>query len=149
MKKYILAVFSLIMIMAYSFNVNANESTEQLLMKTNVKTDVYEEQNENSQIVVVLDKDTPILCTGSIEEKWVFVTYQEYSGYVLTKNIETYADESLDKEFVNVHENNKLIFEEIIVAQKQHNSDLLWGSIIIALLVLIFLIGIFSALKKK
>lgn len=137
------------MIMAYSFNVNANESTEQLLMKTNVKTDVYEEQNENSQIVVVLDKDTPILCTGSIEEKWVFVTYQEYSGYVLTKNIETYADESLDKEFVNVHENNKLIFEEIIVAQKQHNSDLLWGSIIIALLVLIFLIGIFSALKKK
>lgn len=117
----------------------------QMLLETQKKVQIYEEQDTGSAVVAVLEKGTPLICTESEEEGWYRITYQDIEGYARADALDAYVEsEQLDEEFDSVAEDNELRMEDLEALAKQEKSKRLWGGIMIGLIV-VMVAGMFAS----
>lgn len=122
----------------------------QMLMQMESDTAVYEEAKEDSAVVSTIPKGTAVICAETDSAQWYEVTYQEVKGFVQAKALGAYGDEEeLTEEFEEIHEDNSAHLEAVEESRQQKKSQLFWGGIMAVLVVLMFAVGIFTALRSK
>lgn len=143
-------IYILLMVLALIQCKCVCRAQEQVLMEVQQKVDVYEKEDSKSAVIGVLEEGTPVICTEGDTEEWYRISYQKISGYVLRSELEPYGDiEEIKEEFNELQEDNDEHFQAIYEEQKQKQSDRVWGSIIGALILLMFVTGICTVQKNR
>lgn len=149
MKKLTCMLTMIMMILGMSFVCHAEELKENVLYQLQKDTGVYESADESSEVIAELSAGTGVICMSS-DTEWTQIQYQDIQGYVPTAFLKMYGDqEALAAEFSEVQQENDLRYERMEEYIQQQKDARLWGSIIVILVIAIFGVGIFSAIKKN
>lgn len=138
--------------MIRSFSVQASEEpviAGNVLLETVQDALLLAEPDEQSDVVTNLPAGTPVFSVESSEGTWIKVSYQEYSGYTLLQNVQTYHSEELEQEFEQQAEQNVLLINELEYMETQKKQKTTWTVIIAVLVVAIFAVSIASAVLKN
>lgn len=152
-KKLFKLSFLLIAILIMGITVYASEAaeiTENMVMKVSGKTEVHESADDTSNVVATFEAGTPIIIQEKPQNGWCKVSYKESIGYVKTESLVLLSGESeLANEFEQTHNQVQLMFDNIVLAEKEKSRSRIWGVIIVILVVLIFGVGIVSSIRGK
>lgn len=123
---------------------------EQVLMETVKETDIYEKADTGSSVLATLEQGQPVICCKvSGSDGWYEITYQGTKGYALRSDFELYGDmDGIDEGFRDIQEENLEQFEQIQEEQLERKSESFWGGVMVALIALMFAVGIFTVLRK-
>lgn len=124
------------------------EITANMAMKVSAKTDLHENADEASSVVATFEADTPVIIMENPQNGWCRVSYQETSGYVKVSALAMLSDsDEISDEFEQAHNQVQLMFDSIVLTEKEKGRSRIWGAIIVILVVLIFGVGILSTVK--
>ncbi len=148
-KKIMIVLVAAVLTLMSAMSICAAEFAGTMsLMEATEDVKVYDSPKGNE--VAELPAGTAALVVEETEDGWVRIMYQDIAGYVQSEQLKVFGDtEALDDEFGNNDVAYKLVFEEYEVEQKQQKNEMLWGAILIAIIVLIFVTSILSAIKKN
>lgn len=111
-------------------------------------TILYESPGETQ--VKELSKDAYVIVLECDDSQWCKVAEGEYEGYVEKSFLAYCTDlEELKEEFDNLEEEFIYMLEEYLEIQRQEKMKRFWGIIIVALVIAIFGVGIFSTLRRN
>lgn len=148
--RFILVILGVFML--GGFTARASEETGiagNVLLETVQDALLYTEQDEQSDVVTTLPAGTPVFSVEDSEGIWIKVSYQEYSGYTLLQNVQTYHSQELEQEFEQQAEQNVLLINELEYMETQKKQKTTWTVIIAVLVVAIFAVSIASAVLKN
>jgi len=147
---YLLVVFALFYF-AFGVDVYASDQDQTVaLMKTKEETVIRAENNENSEIVVTLSEDTPVIANEETENGWFRVAYQDYEGYINRQQLTEYTDnQKLTEEFSNVEQYFNNGFDKINELYKSKVQDYMWIIAITVLIVASVVVRIVTIIKKN
>lgn len=119
------------------------------MLYTNTDTCMYAEMGENSETVQELPVGTVVV----VEEErgdWSKVRVGEQEGYVRTKQLQAeHPATAVWEEMDDLEEYNATFINEIERLAAEKRRSRIFGAVIIALIVAIFGVGIFSTLRKR
>lgn len=144
-----------VLCLMFSMPVKAAQESEYISVDANVllevtkDTDIYENADESSMVLGSLKAETPVFSTEKSTDEWCKISYQETEGYVRIDNLKIYGGDELKQEIIKNAESDKLIIEEIEYEKAQNREKIIWESVIAVIVVLMFVIGIVSAIKKN
>lgn len=142
-------LFLLILLMIPVLKCHAEESGKLVLMVTLTETDILEECNYSSNVIMTIEKGVTVICLGE-ENGWLKVSYQDSEGYARTENLTEYVDRAnMEKEFSDLNTYFLNGFDKIQEMQKERIQNYIWGIVIGLLLIVSILVGVTSAVKKS
>lgn len=132
-----------LLIMTVCFQFTSTAAGEQVLMETQKETDIYENADKDSKVVVTLEKGTPVICCEAAGfDGWYEISYQGTEGYALCSDFDLYGDaDGIDEGFQDVKAENLAQFERIQNEQTEKKNESFWGGIMAVLIVLMFAVG--------
>lgn len=113
--------------------------------------EVMAEPTEQSETVHVYEEGDSVLVIGEEQDGWYQIKYQDGTGYVPADSL-TDLDidvEGIDEEFKIEEEEGKLVVEVVERKRAEIRRARIWGTIIVILVIGIFSLGIFSAIKAN
>lgn len=121
------------------------------IMTAQEKVEAKAEPEEQAAIVHSYESGDSVFVTGETADGWYQITYQDVVGYVPVSTLtEMEIDvEGLDEEFSTEEEEGKLVVEVVERKRAEAKRARIWGTIIVVLVVGIFALGIFSAIKAN
>ncbi|MCM1156817.1 MAG: SH3 domain-containing protein [Roseburia sp.] len=130
---------------------NMQETELSQIMVADEVTPMKAEPDYGSETIMTYDKDALVFVIGETTDGWYHVTYQDKKGYVQKKalRLQEIDVEGLDAEMAANEEEGKMVVEAVEQYRIASRRSKIWGSIIIVLVVGIFAIGIFSAVKPS
>lgn len=129
-----------------------DETAEGTLQQTIKAANIMEEPDRNSASLASLEKGTAVIVYGEPENSFCRVEYRGTVGYVESSALEQYQTEisgNLEQEFQNVEEETRRTVDEYELLQKEKRASRIWGTVIAVLVIVIFVVGIRSALKQN
>ena len=111
-------------------------------------TEVREAADADSAQVGFLEAGTPVIVKGG-EGEWREILFQGTDGYIPAEALGAYVEDAqqLDAEMDKVEEEEQRFLQEHELYLRQKRISTLMGIIIAVLIVLIFCVGILSALR--
>ena len=172
MKKKIKMLMTIIAICLMGcMQVSAQEIDANVLLQLTQDVKLYENPDESSTVVGELKAGTPVISGEKNEDSWIRISYQELSGYTKLENVQILTDDTLnqnqaadntvsdqnqtvdndtlDQEFEQIANENELLINELEYDKAQRRQKMIWGTVIAVLVVVIFAVGIISAVKKN
>lgn len=148
-KKLTFLLTMIVMILETSMICFAAELEPDSLYQLTQDAQIYEQPDENSNVVAELPAGTGVICISS-NDMWTEIKYQDIQGYVSTDNLKLYGDvTALDQEFQEVQNENDLRYGRMEAYISQQKSEKIWGSVIVVLIIAIFAVGIVSTVKRN
>lgn len=145
-KIYITILLTILMFFLCNISSNASEMT---LYELEEKTDVKDQADTEAETITSLEAGTPVLVIEE-EDGWVKIQYQDFSGYVQTELLGSYASQSgIDKEFDEIEETFDSIYKEIDSLQRKKVQEVLWFIIIIILIVMVIALGVVRLVRRN
>ncbi|MBP3477833.1 MAG: SH3 domain-containing protein [Lachnospiraceae bacterium] len=134
--------------------VRAQEQTveeKNQIMTAKDSIEALAEPVEQAESVHTYEAGDSVFVTGETANGWYQVTYQNVIGYVPVSSLtEMELDvEGLDEEFRVEEEEGKLVVEVVERKRAEIKRARIWGTIIVVLVIGIFALGIFSAIKAN
>lgn len=136
-------------------NVTETNTATQLqqIMVTARKVEMKAEPDFTSETLMTYEKGASVFVIDAIDDDWVYVRYQDMTGYVdktalLMQTVDT-AD--MDAEFAREADQTKFVLEEVERYKAEARRSKIWGTVIVVLVLGIFAMGIISGIcaKKK
>lgn len=146
MKKIWMAI-GMVAIMFFCGNISTN-ATEMIIYQLAEDTEVKEQADINSETIITLNEGTPIWILEE-EQDWKKICYQDYTGYISTKNFNQLVSlEDLKEEF----DDTQKVFEEIqletVNMQKERTQELVWIVVVLVLVVVVVCTTILLQMRK-
>ncbi|MCI7791473.1 MAG: SH3 domain-containing protein [Lachnospiraceae bacterium] len=129
--------------------VVAAEAETNMLVQVLEDISLYEDPNEESEVIGTLSAGDPAICVEKAVDGWIKISYQELAGYTRVENVKLPNDEELNQEFEQIANQNALLINELEYTELQKKQKTTWGIIIGVLVVAIFAVGIASAMMKN
>lgn len=109
------------------------------------------EPDLDSETLMTYEEGALVFVIGETAEGWYYVTYQDKEGYIQKEllSMQEIDVEGLNAEMAVNEEEGRLVVEAVEKYRAEAKRSKIWGSIIIVLVVGIFAVGIFSALKTQ
>lgn len=129
-----------------------SENIQGNLMEAAVDTVGREQQSMNAASVMELPAGTHILVVGEETDGWYEIYSQGKTAYVPSKDLTspTILDAAqLEQEMKKIEEEDKAFIESLEMQRKAVARSKVWRTVIIILIVLLFVFGIISAIKKS
>lgn len=129
-----------------------NTATQlQQIMVTARKVEMKAEPDFTSETLMTYEKGASVFVIDAIDDDWVYVRYQDMTGYVdktalLMQTVDT-AD--MDAEFAREAEQTKFVLEEVERYKAEARRSKIWGTVIVVLVLGIFAMGIISGIRAK
>lgn len=133
-------------------DTETNTATQlQQIMVTARKVEMKAEPDFTSETLMTYEKDASVFVIDAIDDDWVYVRYQDMTGYVdktalLMQTVDT-AD--MDAEFAREAEQTKFVLEEVERYKAEARRSKIWGTVIVVLVLGIFAMGIISGIRAK
>lgn len=107
--------------------------------------------DEESETLMIYEKGASVFVTSEAEDGWYRVIYQDKAGYIKEESLRAQKIdvEGLDAEMQANAQEGKYMVEAVEKYRVEARRSKIWGSVIIVLVVGIFGIGIFSALRTQ
>ena len=121
------------------------------LMMAEQDVDMKAEPDAESQTLMIYKKGDLVFSTGETGDGWYLVIYQDKTGYVEKEALSAQEldVDALDAEVALQEQEGKLVMETVEKYRAEAKRSKIWGGVIITLVVAIFAVGIFSAVKAK
>ena len=155
----ILLLIAGIMLLPVSVVKASEKSVEGILQQTVKAAEIKEEPEEDSKTLASLEKGTAVIVYGEPEDSFCRVECRGIEGYIESGALELYQAtggdseeeqaEKLEQEFENVEEDTLRTVDEYELLQKEKRSSRIWGTVIAVMVVVIFVVGVVSALKQS
>ena len=137
----------------------AEKSDEGILQQTVKAAEIKEEPDKDSKTLASLEKGTAVIVYGEPEDSFCRVESRGIEGYMESSVLELYQAEgegleaeqvqNLEQEFQSVEEDTLRTVDEYELLQKEKKASRIWGAVIAVMVVVIFVVGVVSALKQS
>lgn len=146
-------LLSLLFVFVIGMPVKASDSDMTMTLQKTVKdADIKEAPDKNAETLKTIEKGTGVIVYGEPQDSWSQVEYDGAKGYMESGALEAYMTddeaEEIEEEFETVGEGTVRTVEESELIQKSKKTSVIWGGVIAVLVAAIFVVGIFSAVKK-
>ena len=120
------------------------------IMATTEDADMYSEPDENAAVVMSFSKGSQLLVVRQENNAWYLVQYQKNTGYMRIAQIgEVLQDNSLNQEMQDYEEMDTNFANEVNIERNERIKSRIWGGVICALIIIVFVYGIFSSFRAK
>jgi len=144
MKRSLALVIFLIFVVwwmpVYACATNLGEITENMILKTNAQTDLYQEASEHSMLIISLEAGTVVFTIESAMNDWCKISVGEYTGYVRIEKLTTIGNQELIKQELEQNINHDYVdAEEFQQMQEQKLQTGLWGKVMLVLVITVLM----------
>ena len=142
----------IVLMPAFSVMASENETVTGTLQQTVKAVEIKEEPDEDSDTLASLQKGTAVVVYGEPQDSWCQVECRGIEGYIESDALELYQSEStenLGQEFQAIEEEALRTVDEYELIQKEKRTSRIWGAVIAVLVIVIFVVGIHSALRQS
>lgn len=133
-------------------NTSALELPESgLILEAEKDVDMKAEPEKSAETLMTFKKGSLVFATGEMVDGWYHVLYQNLEGYVKEDglSVQELDVEGLDAEMAVNEAETKLVVETVEKYRADARRSKIWGTVIVVLVVGIFAIGIFSAVRAN
>lgn len=144
----------------YVLSVKAAQDTETenaavpesgLILKAEKDVDMKAEPKESTETLMTFEQGSLVYAMGEAVDGWYHVLYQGMEGYAKKEglSVQELDIEGLDAEMAANEAETKFVVEAVEKYRTDARRSKIWGTIIVVLVVGIFGIGIFSAVRSN
>lgn len=155
-KKSIVILIFLMMFSTFSMTADAQEnqgvvSEKETLMIATENIKILESPDEDSKVMLSIEKNNPVIVTGITKNGWYQISYQDKMGYIQKKYLQAMNinQDEMQQAMGDDEIKDKLFIEEVERLRAERRRSQIWGIIIVLLVVAIFMLGIVSSLQEK
>lgn len=122
-----------------------------LILEAGRKVDMKAEPAKTAETLMTFKKGSLLFATGEAADGWYHVIYQGMEGYVEVQGLSALEldIEGLDAEMAANEAETKFVVEVVEKYRADARRSKIWGTVIIVLVVGIFAVGIFSAVRSN
>ncbi len=135
-----------------SGELEAPASFEQgVVLEAEKRTEMKASPDETAKTLMTFQKGDLVFAVGEAEDGWYRVLYQDKEGYVETDGLTAWELDvgGLNAEMAVNEAETKFVVETVERYRADARRSKIWGTVIIVLVVGIFGVGIFSAIRSN
>lgn len=149
-KQVILWLFIMVLGCMPVYAAELEQVQKNMVLETIHEVDLLEQPDTAAKAIGTLQAGTPVVVMEDGIEEWCKVASQELTGYIKISELKTLGNQDdLNAEFEKIGNTVQLVFDEIMIRENEEKQARIWGTIIVALIVAIFGVGIVSAIRKN